>query len=100
MFKFQSGTHGFQITQPVQTLTVGDNVWIGINVSVLLGISIGSNTIIRSGSIVNKDIPTGLIAAGVPCKVIPKITGDNRKKLPRVYRNVMKFQFIEMKNLN
>lgn len=63
-------------------VTFGDNVFIAPNVSVLPGVSIGSNTIIGAGSVVNKDIPEGVIAAGVPCKVIRKITEEDKKKYP------------------
>ena len=56
-------SRGLEIALPI---TVGDNVWIGTNVSVLLGVTIGSNTIIGAGSVVNKDIPDGVIAAGNP----------------------------------
>ena len=70
---------GLEIALPI---TVGDNVWIGANVSVLPGVSIGSNTIIGAGSVVNKDIPEGVIAAGIPCKVIRKITEADKKKYP------------------
>ena len=70
---------GLEIAFPI---TVGDNVWIGANVSVLPGVSIGSNTIIGAGSVVNKDIPEGVIAAGVPCKVIRKITEEDKQKYP------------------
>lgn len=63
-------------------ITFGDNVWIGTNVSVLPGVTIGNNTIIGAGSVVNKDIPDGVIAAGNPCKVIRKITDDDKKKYP------------------
>lgn len=66
-------------------INVGDNVWIGANVSVLPGVTIGSNTIIGAGSVVNKDIPEGVIAAGIPCKVIRKITEQDKEKYP-LYR--------------
>lgn len=71
--------NGLEIARPI---TVGDNVWIGANVSVLPGVSIGNNTIIGAGSVVNKDIPDGVIAAGVPCRVIRKITEDDKYKYP------------------
>ena len=58
----------------------GDNVWIGTNVFVLPGVTIGNNTIIGAGSVVNKNIPDGVIAAGNPCKVIRKITDSDKKK--------------------
>lgn len=63
-------------------ITVGDSVWFGTNVSVLPGVTIGSNTIIGAGSVVNKDIPGGVIAAGTPCKVIRKITDADKEKYP------------------
>ena len=61
---------------------MGDDVWIGANVSVLPGVTIGSNTIIGAGSVVNKDIPEGVIAVGNPCKVMRKITEEDKKKYP------------------
>lgn len=70
---------GLEIALPI---TVGDSVWIGANVSVLPGVKIGSNTIIGAGSVVNKDIPDGVIAVGNPCRVIRKITEADKKKYP------------------
>ena len=72
-------SRGLEIALPI---TVGDNVWIGTNVSVLPGVTIGNNTIIGAGSVVNKNIPEGVIAAGTPCKVIRKITEEDKKKYP------------------
>ena len=65
-----------------RSITVGNNVWIGANVSVLPGVTIGSSSIIGAGSVVNKDIPEGVIAAGNPCKVLRKITEEDKKKYP------------------
>ena len=70
---------GLEIARPI---TVGNNVWIGANVSVLPGVTIGNSSIIGAGSVVNKDIPEGVIAAGNPCKVIRKITEEDKKKYP------------------
>lgn len=78
---------GLEIALPI---TVGDNVWIGTNVSVLPGVTIGSNTIIGAGSVVNKNIPEGVIAAGNPCKVIRKITEADKKKYPVFEDSIMK----------
>lgn len=58
---------------------IGDNVWIGGNTVILPGVHIGSNTVIGAGSVVTKDIPDWVIAAGNPCRVIRKITEDDRK---------------------
>lgn len=60
-------------------VTIGDNVWIGGNSVVLPGVHIGSNTVIGAGSVVTKDIPDWVVAAGNPCKVIRKITEEDRK---------------------
>lgn len=70
---------GLEIALPI---TVGNSVWIGANVTVLPGVTIGSNTIIGAGSVVNKDIPDGVIAVGNPCKVIRRITDADKEKYP------------------
>lgn len=58
---------GLEYAYPI---TVGDNVWIGGNVTVLPGVSIGNNVVIGAGSLVNKNIPDNVLAAGNPCKII------------------------------
>ena len=59
-------------------VTIGNNVWIGGNAVIMPGVTIGDNAVIGAGSIVTKDIPSDVIAAGNPCKVIRKITEDDR----------------------
>jgi acetyltransferase-like isoleucine patch superfamily enzyme len=54
-------------------VTIGDNVWLGINVVVLKGVEIGENTVIGANSLVTKSIPANVIAAGNPCKEIAKL---------------------------
>ncbi len=61
------------------SVTIGDNVWIGGNTVVLPGVHIGSNTVIGAGSVVTKDIPDWVVAAGNPCRVIKKITEEDKK---------------------
>lgn len=61
-------------------ITVGDNVWIGGNTCILPGVTIGDNSVIGAGSVVNKDIPSGVIAVGNPCRVLREITEEDRKK--------------------
>lgn len=56
---------------------IGNNVWIGGNTVVNPGVTIGDNTVIGSGSVVTKDIPANVIAAGNPCRVIREITDDD-----------------------
>lgn len=53
-------------------ITIGDNVFIGANSTILYDVHIGNNVIIGAGSLVNKDIPDGVIVAGVPAKVLGK----------------------------
>lgn len=59
-----------QYNQPIK---VGKNVWIGANAVILPGVTIGDNSIIGAGSIVTKDIPSNVVAVGVPCKPIKKV---------------------------
>ena len=59
-------------------IEIENNVWIGGGVQINQGITIGDNTIIGSGSVITKDIPANVIAAGVPCKVIRKITDADK----------------------
>ena len=49
---------------------IADDVWLGMNVVVLKGVSIGAGAVIAAGALVNSDIPAGAIAAGVPAKVV------------------------------
>lgn len=61
-------------------ITIGDNVWIGGHVCVMPGVTIGDNSIIGAGSVVTKDIPSNVIAAGNPCKVLREITPEDKNK--------------------
>lgn len=61
------------------SVTIGDNVWIGGNTVIMPGVHIGSNTVIGAGSVVTKDIPDWSVAVGNPCRVIKKITEEDKK---------------------
>lgn len=54
-------------------ISIGDNVWLGVNVTVLKGVKIGTNSIIGAGSVVTKDISENVVAAGNPCRVVKQI---------------------------
>ena len=68
---------GIEIALPV---TIGNDVWIGANVTIVPGVTIGSNVVIGAGSLVNKDISSGVVAAGNPCRVIRNITDKDKEK--------------------
>lgn len=70
---------GLEYARPIR---VGNNVWIGAQVCVLPGVTIGDNTVIGAGSVVNKDIPSNVLAAGNPCRVIREITEEDKEKYP------------------
>ena len=74
---YKTRNKGLEYAKPIK---VGNNVWIGANVCVLPGVTIGDGTVIGAGSVVNKDIPSGVVVAGNPCKVIRKITEDDKHK--------------------
>ena len=54
-------------------ITIGDNVWIGANVIVLPGVTMGENSVIGAGSVVTKDLPANVVAFGSPCRVYREI---------------------------
>jgi maltose O-acetyltransferase len=58
--------------KPVQ---IGADVWVGGGALILAGVTIGSETVIGAGSVVTRDIPGGVLAAGTPCRVIRAIHG-------------------------
>lgn len=61
-------------------VSIGSNVYIGTDVIVLKGVSIGDNCVIAAGSVVTKSIPSNSVAAGVPCKVISSLDDFYEKR--------------------
>ena len=57
---------------------VGNNVWIGAGAILLPGVTIGDDTVIGAGSIVTKDIPSGVVAVGNPCRILREIGERDR----------------------
>lgn len=74
-FDIEQRNKGLEYAYPI---TIGNNVWIGAGVQIMPRVSIGSNTVIGAGSVVTKDIPSGVIAVGNPCKVMRKITEEDK----------------------
>lgn len=58
---------------------IGRNVWIGAGVNVLPGITIGDNSVIGAGSVVTKDIPANVVAAGNPCRILREISERDKE---------------------
>ena len=74
--------------EKAKTINIGDGAWLGGKVTVVPGVSIGKHSVIGAGSVVTKDIPDDVVAVGNPCRVIRKITEDDkinpiRKKINR-----------------
>ena len=61
------------IAKPVR---IGNDVWIGGNVTILPGVTIGNNVVIAAGAVVTRDVPDNCVAGGVPAKVIREIEND------------------------
>lgn len=73
------GKMDYEYAKPI---TIGDNVWLASNVTVCGGVTIGHDTVIGAGSVVTRDIPAGVFAAGNPCRVIRPLTEKDKMKLP------------------
>ncbi len=72
-----------RLTEPLTTsrpIHIGHNVWLGASVTVIGGVSIGDGSVIAAGAVVTSNIPAGVVAGGVPCKVIRPITEADRIK--------------------
>ena len=67
---------GLQYNMPVH---IGKNCWLGAGVIVMPGVTIGDNTVIGAGSVVTKDIPSGVVAVGNPCRVLRQVGEHDRE---------------------
>lgn len=59
-----------RVTEYATAITIGNDVWIGGNATILPGVNIGDNVVIGAGSVVTRDIPSNSVAVGNPCRVI------------------------------
>ena len=71
----QQRSQGIGTSRPI---TLEDNVWVGANAVICGGVTIGSGSVIGAGSVVTRDIPAGVVAAGVPCRVMRPISEADR----------------------
>ena len=67
---FRERATGLEYAKPI---TIGEDVWVGGSAVICPGISIGDRTVIGAGSVVTKDIPSDVFAAGNPCRVIRQL---------------------------
>ena len=79
------GVHIYTATHPLDAKTrrsgleyalpvsIGDGVWLGGRVTVCPGVSIGSNTVVGTGSVVTRDLPANVLAVGNPCRIIRQL---------------------------
>jgi maltose O-acetyltransferase len=67
---WQIRAKGLENSKPI---SIGDNAWIGGGVIICPGVSIGQRTVIGAGSVVTRNIPSDVVAAGNPCKVIKQL---------------------------
>lgn len=63
--------------QYAKDIVIEDNVWIGANVVVLPGVRISEGSVIGAGSVVSRDIPAGVVAMGIPCRVLRPISEED-----------------------
>jgi len=66
---------GWEYGQPI---TIADNVWLGGGAVVCPGVTIGQDTAVGAGAVVTRDLPAGVVAAGVPARVLREIGEDDR----------------------
>ena len=66
----------YQYNMPIH---IGRNCWLGAGVIVLPGVTIGDNTVVGAGSLVNKDLPANVVAVGNPCRVMRPISERDKK---------------------
>ena len=64
------------IAENAEPIRIGNNVWIGCNVTIIGGVTVGNDVVIGAGSVVTHDIPDGVLAAGNPCRVIRRLVPE------------------------
>jgi maltose O-acetyltransferase len=70
---------GWESAEPI---AIGDNVWLGSGVVVCPGVTIGDDTVVGAGAVVTRDLPAGVVAAGVPANVLRPIGEADRVAYP------------------
>ena len=73
--KTPANVHGLGGNQ-YKPVTIGNDVWIGANCTILPGVTIGNNVVVAAGAVVTKDVPDNCVVGGVPAKIIKEIEND------------------------
>ena len=66
----------YQYNAPIR---IGRNCWLGANVVVVPGVTIGDNVVVGAGSVVTKDLPDCVIAVGNPCRILREVNDQDRE---------------------
>ena len=86
MFRYMDNNPDIQ--ERKGAIEIGDNVFIGSNSTILYHVTIGNNVIIGAGSLVNRNIPDNVVAAGVPCRVIGSFSDYKERIVSGFYNNM------------
>jgi maltose O-acetyltransferase len=70
---------GWESAEPI---TIGDNVWLGGGAIVCPGVMIGDDTVVGAGAVVTRDLPSGVVALGVPARVARRIGPEDAVGIP------------------
>ena len=70
---------GWESAKPI---VLGDNVWLSSGVIVCPGVTIGDHTVVGAGAVVARDLPAGVVAMGVPARVLRQIGEQDRIEIP------------------
>lgn len=65
-----------------ESITLGDNVWLGGGVVVCPGVRVGADTVVGAGSVVTRDLPAGVLAVGAPARVLRRLSAADRIEVP------------------
>lgn len=82
--EYPDGRHDLEYAEPI---TIKDGCWICSSVTICGGVTIGENSIVAAGAVVNRDVPPNSLVAGVPARVIRKIDEGDRVNVWETYMN-------------